>query len=85
MRVIIATAILWATAALLSTSTVREVYAAANNIPQAPVGHRQPRAQDVQGGQQHVQSGQDDNSADQAMKKIDEDLKKKLNGICRGC
>lgn len=85
MRVIIGTAVLCATAVLLQTSTVREVYAAANSIPQAPVGHRQPTAQDVHGGERHVQGGQDDNSADQAMKKIDEDLKKKLNGICRGC
>jgi formate-dependent phosphoribosylglycinamide formyltransferase (GAR transformylase) len=77
VRAIIGTAVLWATAVLLLTSTVSRVNSAAN-IPQAPVGHRQPTAQDVQ-------SVQDDNSADQTMKKIDEDLKKKLNGICRGC
>jgi hypothetical protein len=46
--------------------------------PQAPVGHRQPTAQGVQG----VQKG---NSAEEAMKKADEGLKKKLQGICRGC
>jgi len=77
MRAIIGTAFLWATAVLLLTSTASEINAAANNIPQAPVGHRQPKAQDVQGVQE--------NSADQAMRKIDENLKKKLNGICRGC
>jgi hypothetical protein len=46
--------------------------------PQAPVGHRQPTAQGGQG----VQKG---NSAEEAMKKADEGLKKKLQGICRGC
>jgi hypothetical protein len=45
--------------------------------PQAPVSHRQPTAQGVQG----VQKG---SSADQAVKKADEGLKKKL-GICHGC
>ena len=48
------------------------------NVPQAPVGHRQPTAQGVQG----VQKG---NSAEEAMKKADEGLKKKLQGICHGC
>ena len=47
-------------------------------VPQAPVGHRQPTVQDVQG----VQKG---SSADQAVKKADDNLKKKLGGICRGC
>ena len=46
--------------------------------PQAPVGHRQPTVQDVQ----NVQKSQ---SADEAVRKIDEGLKKKLQGICRGC
>ena len=43
-------------------------------VPQAPVGP----VQDVQ----NVQKSQ---SADEAMRKIDEGLKKKLQGICRGC
>jgi hypothetical protein len=77
MRAIIRTAVLWATAVLLLTSTLNKINAAANNIPQSPVGHRQSKAQDVQGVQE--------NSADRAMKKIDENLKKKLKGICRGC
>jgi len=46
--------------------------------PQAPVGHRQPTAQDAQA----VQKG---TSADQAVKKADDNLKKKLQGICHGC
>ena len=48
------------------------------DLLQAPAGHRKPTAQDVQ-------DTQENGSADQAMKKIDEDLKKKLQGICRGC
>jgi len=62
---------------LLLTSTVSQISEAANNIPQAPVGHRQPKTQDVQGVRE--------NSADRTMKEIDDNLKKKLNGICRHC
>jgi hypothetical protein len=78
MRAIIGTAALWATVVLLLTGPASEAHAAANSTRPAPVGHRQPTAQDVEGVQQ-------DNSADQAMKKMDEDLDKKLKGICRGC
>jgi len=48
------------------------------NVPQAPVGHRQSTVKDVP-------NVQESHSADDAMKKIDENLKKKLGGICRGC
>jgi hypothetical protein len=48
------------------------------SVPQAPVGHRQPTVQDVQ----NPEKG---HSADEAMRKIDDNLKKKLQGICRGC
>jgi hypothetical protein len=48
------------------------------DLLQAPVGHRQPTVQDAQ-------EIRENSSADQAMRKIDEDLKKKLQGICRGC
>ena len=48
------------------------------NVPQAPVGHRQPTAQGVQ-------NVPESHSADDAMRKTDENLKKKLQGICRGC
>jgi hypothetical protein len=48
------------------------------DLLQAPVGHRQPTVQDTQ-------DIRENSSADQAMRKIDEDLKKKLQGICRGC
>jgi len=48
-------------------------------VPQAPVGHRQPTVQEVQ------KNVQESHSADEAMRRIDEGLKKKLQGICRGC
>jgi hypothetical protein len=48
------------------------------DLLQAPVGHRQLTVQ-------NVRDIQEKSSADQAMKKIDWDLKKKLQGICRGC
>jgi hypothetical protein len=47
-------------------------------VPQAPVGHRQPTAQGVQ-------NVPESHSADDAMRKADENLKKKLQSICRGC
>ena len=53
-------------------------YRSLRDLLQAPVGHRQSTLQ-------KVQDIQENSSADQAMKKIDEDLKKKLQGICRGC
>jgi hypothetical protein len=47
------------------------------DLLQAPVGHRQPTVQDAQ-------DIRENSSADRTIKKIDEDLKKKLQGICRG-
>ena len=78
MRAIIGAAAFGAAMVLLLTGPASEAHAAAGSTRQAPVGHRQPTAEDVQGARQ-------DNSANQAMKKIDEDLDKKLKGICRGC
>ena len=78
MRVFIGMAPLWAIVVLLLTGPASEVHAAATSTRPAPVGHRQPTTQDVQDAQQ-------DNSADQTMKKMDQDLDKKLKGICRGC
>jgi hypothetical protein len=48
------------------------------SVRQAPVGHRQPTTRDVPNDRQST-------SADDAMKKIDDNLKKKLGGICHGC
>jgi hypothetical protein len=48
------------------------------NVPQSPVGHKQPTVRDVQ-------NVRESHSADEAMRKIDEGLTKKLQGICRGC
>jgi len=47
-------------------------------VPRAPVGRRQPIAQ----GAENVR---ENSSVNDAMKKIDENLKKELQGICRGC
>jgi hypothetical protein len=46
---------------------------------QAPVGHRQPRAQDAPPDTPPA------NSADDASKALDRKLDKALKGICRGC
>ena len=45
---------------------------------QAPVGHRQPRAQDVP-------TDTTPSSADDAIKRADEGTSKALNSICKGC
>jgi hypothetical protein len=47
------------------------------SIPQAPVGHRQPRASDV--------PNEKNMNANDAMNKEDAALNKKLKSICRGC
>jgi hypothetical protein len=52
--------------------------AVAQPISQAPVGHRQPTASSVRLAQAQI-------SADKKIHEFDQALKKKLNGICRGC
>ena len=47
-----------------------------SNIPQAPVGHRQPAAADIP--EQRTR-------ADEMLDKLNRDLDKKLRSICRGC
>jgi hypothetical protein len=51
---------------------------AGSGVPQAPVGHRQPRAGDVP----NEKNLTDPNSA---MNKEDAALDKKIKSICRGC
>jgi len=66
------------TAVWLAAVMTSEVRAAGEmSGHQAPVGHRQPTAEDVQ--------GKGEESADEAMKKMDEDLDRKVKSICRGC
>jgi hypothetical protein len=48
------------------------------SVTGAPAGHRQPTVQDLQNVQKSY-------SADEAMRKMDDNLKKNLQGICRGC
>ncbi len=52
--------------------------AASGTIPEAPIGHRQPRASDFSN-----ESGSNDPNASQS--KEDAALDKKLKSICRGC
>ena len=52
----------------------------ADRVPSAPTGHRQPTARDVPAKPTPPQ-----NSAEAAKKKMDQDLERKLKGICRGC
>jgi len=48
------------------------------SVPQAPVGHRQPRAADVP-------DEKNLNNASDPMSKENKDLDKKIKSICRGC
>ena len=63
---------------VLPSAHAQDVGKSQGHVPQAPVGHRQPTAQ----GAENVR---ENSSASDAMRKIDENLKKKLQGICRGC
>ena len=49
-------------------------------IPQAPIGHRQPRASDLP-----VEHEKNIMNASDAMSKEDAALDKKIKSICRGC
>jgi hypothetical protein len=48
----------------------------ADRVHPAPVGHRQPTARKVPTAH---------NSAERAAKKMDQDLDRKVKGICKGC
>jgi hypothetical protein len=48
------------------------------SIPQAPIGHRQPRASDMPNEKNPM-------DANDAMSKQDAALNKKIKSICRGC
>jgi hypothetical protein len=63
---------------LLPSAHAQDVGKSQGHVPQAPVGHRQPTAQ----GAENVR---ENSSASDATRKADERLKKKLQGICRGC
>ena len=51
-------------------------------VPQAPVGHRQPRASDVP---QASDAPNDKNSTIDLLAKENANLDKKIKSICRGC
>jgi hypothetical protein len=57
----------------------------ATTVPQAPIGHLQPRGQPVSPSAPAEQAEQQQMSAyDAEQQKLDEELDKQLN-ICRGC
>jgi hypothetical protein len=57
----------------------------ATGVPQAPIGHLQPRAQPVSPSAPAEQAEQQQMSAyDAEQQKLDEQLDQRLN-ICRGC
>ena len=57
-----------------STSTAGQ----SNQLPQAPVGHRQPRAQDLP-------TDTAPSASDEAIRRADQGVDKALNSICKGC
>lgn len=64
--------------ATLAGGMANETRAAnADRVLPAPVGHRQPTVRDV--------PPPSENSAEEAMKKMDQDLDRKVRSICRGC
>ena len=52
-------------------------------VPQAPVGHRQPRASDVPNETSDVPN--EKNQSSDPISKEDAMLNKKIKSICRGC
>jgi len=55
---------------------------------QAPVGHRQPRPSDIQGGQTTTpsqDSSMTNSTTTTGQGENDERLNRAINGICRGC
>jgi len=52
------------------------------SVPEAPVGHRQPRASDVP---QASDAPNDKNSTIDLLAKENANLDKKIKSICRGC
>jgi hypothetical protein len=79
MRSRIVIAVLAASVAILAGGIGNQAWAIDNRTP-APVGHRQPTARDVPATTAPPQS-----SAEEAKKKMDQDLDRKVRSICRGC
>ncbi len=75
------TSAVFATLVLISitASTWNDALAQQANVPEAPVGHRQPKASDVPKDESVT-------PPDKAIEELDQALAKKLQGtICRGC
>jgi hypothetical protein len=67
-------------ASALILITASSVLAQGGPSREAPVGHRQPRANEVPQEQQQQLS-----DPNKKIKQLDDALAKKLQGICRGC
>jgi hypothetical protein len=63
---------------LITASSWSSVLAQGSPPPQAPVGHRQPKASEVPQEEQL-------SPTDKKLKELDDALAKKLKSICRGC
>jgi hypothetical protein len=61
------------------TAGIGKQAGAVNRVPSAPVGYRQPTARDVPAAPAQP------NSAEEAKKKMDQDLERKMQSICKGC
>jgi hypothetical protein len=61
------------------TSTMPKNSPSAGGIPEAPVGHRQPRPSDV------PNSGKSQNDPNDPLSKENAALDRKIKSICRGC
>jgi hypothetical protein len=66
------------TAAVAQNQGVGSSGAASSTIPQAPIGHRQPRAD-------QVPSGKTLTNPNDALEKENAILDRKMKSICRGC
>jgi hypothetical protein len=75
---LVATLLILGSAAMAQTSTTRSPSANSRPIPEAPIGHRQPRAD-------QVPSEKNLNNPDDQANREDAALDRKIKSICRGC
>jgi hypothetical protein len=68
-----------ATSAMAQNQGAGSSGAASSTIPQAPIGHRQPRADQVPSEKKNLTNPND------ALDKENANLDRKIKGICRGC
>jgi hypothetical protein len=76
--VTLATLLILSSAATAQTGTPGSSRPSANPIPEAPIGHRQPRVD-------QVPSEKNLNNPDDQANREDAALDRKIKSICRGC